>query len=94
VQATVSHILRWRGRAARSMRYTTPWFLVGKGAWRLATGRTRAGEALIARGLQLAEDRHLLGELYELHLYLALLRASNPAQAARHTAAAGQLLTR
>jgi tetratricopeptide (TPR) repeat protein len=92
-RATVREILRWRGSAARDMRYTTPWYLVGKGAWRRASGRAASGDRLIARGLRLAEDRHLLGEQYELHQYLSRLYASDPARATLHARAGEQLRT-
>jgi tetratricopeptide (TPR) repeat protein len=90
VRATIRTVAK-RGRAANAMRYTTPWFLVGKGAWKWASGSQRSGDKLIERGLRLAEERQLLGEQYELHRYLAVLRGSQPQLASQHTAAADRL---
>jgi tetratricopeptide (TPR) repeat protein len=91
VEATVRGIARGRGRAARAMCYSLPWFLVGKGAWYCALGKARSGEAMIARGLEFAEQRHLLAEQYEAHRFLAQLWAGDPARGARHAAAAERL---
>jgi tetratricopeptide (TPR) repeat protein len=91
---TIRKTARWRGLAARNLRYTTPWFYVGKGAWYRACGRTRRGEAMIARGLRLAERRELIGEQYELHRYLARFYAASPERAAQHARAADELRAR
>ncbi|HEY3801746.1 MAG TPA: protein kinase [Kofleriaceae bacterium] len=91
VEATVRGIARRRGRAAHAMCYSLPWFFVGKGAWYCAIGKTRAGEALIARGLRFAEDHRLVAEQYEAHRYLAQLWSHDPTRAAHHAGAADHL---
>jgi tetratricopeptide (TPR) repeat protein len=91
---TIRKTARWRGLAARNLRYTTPWFYVGKGAWYRACGSTRRGEGMIARGLKLAERRQLMGEQYELHRYLARFYAASPERAAQHVRVAEELRAR
>jgi hypothetical protein len=67
----VTTTLRWRWQFARSLRYTRPWFLVGRGMWLHSRGKSKRGGASIARGLAIAERYGLLGEQQELHTVLA-----------------------
>ncbi len=69
---------------AKALRYGEPLYRVGCGAWDVACGKTKTGEAEIARGLEVAEQHELFGEIPYLHLVAARAHAADDDEFARH----------